>query len=308
MRHDDSWLQLVQAHNLEKSAVGCPQTTLEAAKSPRGERGDLISACLRAPTSGWSGDGPPLDTPEQRPHIAADVPQTAPERPPPAPVRAAPVGHFLARPRRARQISSRWTPGSSLHPTTTLRTLPTCIAACLRTPLISTLHSLPFPPPPFKMIGFVSGVAAVSSARRAPSAVCTRSSFAGAAVVAAPVVRATMRMSNIQETIQTEIAKAKEASDKFGKTSKEAAAAWYVLHRRCCFLLCFLIMLRSYHALPLLVSFSSRAGSCLRLFPCPVLSRSLTSGPVLFFSRVPGSTRLTAPSMHVLCMRLVYHF
>lgn len=83
------------------------------------------------------------------------------------------------------------------------------------------------------MMGFVSGVAAVSSARRAPSAVCTGSSFAGAAVVAAPVARATMRMSNIQETIQTEIAKAKEASEKFGKTSKEAAAAWYVRFRAC---------------------------------------------------------------------------
>lgn len=79
------------------------------------------------------------------------------------------------------------------------------------------------------MMGFVTGVAAVSSARRAPSAVCTRSSFAGAAVAAAPVARATVRMSNIQESIQTEIAKAKEASEKFGKTSKEAAAAWYVL-------------------------------------------------------------------------------
>jgi len=118
------------------------------------------------------------------------------------------------------------------------------------------------------MIGFVSGVAAVSSARRAPSAVCTRSSFAGAAVVAAPVVRATMRMSNIQETIQTEIAKAKEASEKFGKTSKEAAAAWYVMHRRCCCLLFFAwILLRSCRALPLLGSFLSRAGSCLRVLP-----------------------------------------
>lgn len=76
------------------------------------------------------------------------------------------------------------------------------------------------------MMGFVTGVAAVSSARRAPSAMCTRSSFAGAAVVAAPVARATVRMSNIQESIQTEIAKAKEASEKYGKTSKEAAAAW----------------------------------------------------------------------------------
>lgn len=82
------------------------------------------------------------------------------------------------------------------------------------------------------MMGFVTGVAAVSSARRAPSAVCTRSSFAGAAVVAAPVARATVRMSNIQESIQTEIAKAKEASEKYGKTSKEAAAAWYVLLER----------------------------------------------------------------------------
>lgn len=82
------------------------------------------------------------------------------------------------------------------------------------------------------MMGFVTGVAAVSSASRGPSAVCTRSSFAGAAVVVAPVARATVRMSNIQESIQTEIAKAKEASEKFGKTSKEAAAAWYVLPGR----------------------------------------------------------------------------
>jgi len=134
------------------------------------------------------------------------------------------------------------------------------------------------------MIGFVSGVAAVSSARRAPSAVCTRSSFAGAAVVAAPVVRATMRMSNIQETIQTEIAKAKEASDKFGKTSKEAAAAWYVLHRRCCFLLCFLdyaaLISRAPAACELLVA-------CGQLFAivsmsCPVQITDFWTCAVLF--------------------------
>lgn len=116
-------------------------------------------------------------------------------------------------------------PHPYLHPLS-LRSFP--VPPCTTTPTIPLPHFFSLPHT-LKMMGFVSGVAAVSSVRRAPAAVCTRSSFAGAAVVAAPVARATMQMSNIQETIQSEIAKAKEASEKFGKTSKEAAAAWYVV-------------------------------------------------------------------------------
>lgn len=37
-----------------------------------------------------------------------------------------------------------------------------------------------------------------------------------------------MTLSSIQQKIESEVAKAKAASDKVGKTSKEAAAALYV--------------------------------------------------------------------------------
>lgn len=129
-------------------------------------------------------------------------------------------------------------------------------------------------------MGFVSGVAAVSSARRAPSAVCTRSSFAGAAVVAAPVARATMRMSNIQETIQTEIAKAKEASEKFGKTSKEAAAAWYALR-----LVRFRACLRILRTLALAILRTLLHVHC--HFSSSVPSPSLTANSRAFFVLMP---------------------
>lgn len=82
--------------------------------------------------------------------------------------------------------------------------------------------------PPFAM-AFVPTLVAAPSARPAAVPVTCRSAFTGVAVARAAVRRpAAMTMNSIQEKIEVEVAKAKEASEKYGKTSKEAAAAWYV--------------------------------------------------------------------------------
>lgn len=84
------------------------------------------------------------------------------------------------------------------------------------------------PPHPLAM-AFVPTLGTALSARPAAPAAACRSAFAGAAVArAAAPRRAAMTMSSIQDAIEAEVAKAKAASEQYGKTSKEAAAAWYV--------------------------------------------------------------------------------
>lgn len=78
-------------------------------------------------------------------------------------------------------------------------------------------------------MAFVPTLGTALSARPAAPAAACRSAFAGAAVArAAAPRRAAMTMSSIQDAIEAEVAKAKAASEQYGKTSKEAAAAWYV--------------------------------------------------------------------------------
>ncbi|GAB0489184.1 hypothetical protein MMPV_000401 [Pyropia vietnamensis] len=79
-------------------------------------------------------------------------------------------------------------------------------------------------------MAFVPTLMAVTSARPAAVPAACRSAFTGVAVAGAAVRRpAAMTMNSIQEKIEEEVAKAKEASEKYGKTSKEAAAAWDVV-------------------------------------------------------------------------------